>query len=68
MTLCNVLHEWLAVALSFNLDVLYRLLYVLLIPIIFPWKLLDFVLLHFRHAEKIAALYYFHGRKPERPA
>ncbi len=66
-TLCNVLHEWLAIALSFNVDLLYRMLYLALIPILFPFKLLDHVLSHHRHAGKIGALYYFHGRKPERP-
>jgi SAM-dependent methyltransferase len=61
--LCNVLHEWLAIALSFNVDLLYRLFYLLLIPILFPLKLLDSLLSRYRHAEKIGALYYFHGRK-----
>lgn len=63
-TLCNVLHEWLAIAFSFNIDLLYRSLYLLLIPVLFPLKLLDSLLSRYRHAEKIAALYYFHGRKP----
>ena len=62
-TLCNVLHEWLAIALSFNIEPLYRLLYLLLMPLVFPFKLLDKLLARHRHATKIAALYYFHGRK-----
>jgi hypothetical protein len=60
---CN-LHEWLALALSFNVDLLYRFLYVALMPVIFPFKLLDLLLSRYRHAEKIGARYYFHGRKP----
>jgi len=62
-TLCNVLHEWLSLALSFNVDLLYRLLYVALMPIVFPFKLLDLLLSRYRHAGKIGALYYFHGLK-----
>lgn len=63
-TLCNVLHEWLAIVLSFNVEFLYRVLYLGLIPLIFPFKLLDHLVSHYRHAGKIGALYYFHGRKP----
>ena len=62
--LCNILHEWLAIALSFNVDLLYRGFYLLLIPVLFPLKLLDSLFSRYRHAEKIGALYYFHGRKP----
>jgi len=64
-TLVNVLHEWLAIALSFNVDLLYRLLYLVLMPVLFPFKLLDLILSRHRHAGKIGALYYFHGLKPE---
>lgn len=63
-TLCNVLHEWLAIVLSFNVEPLYRVLYLALIPVLFPLKLLDFLIGDFRHADKIGALIYFHGRKP----
>ena len=66
-TLVNVLHEWLAIAFSFNLDALYRLLYLALIPLLYPFKILDFMLVHHRHAGKIGALYYFHGLKPASP-
>lgn len=63
-TLCNVLHEWLAIVLSFNVDVLYRVLYLALIPLIYPFKLLDHLVSHYRHAAKIGALFYVHARKP----
>jgi SAM-dependent methyltransferase len=63
-TLVNVLHEWLSMALSFNIDAIYRLLYLALMPILFPFKLLDVVLSRYRHASKIGSLLYFHGRKP----
>lgn len=63
-TLVNVLHEWLAMVLSFNLDVLYRVLYLALMPVLFPFKMLDVVVSRHRHAAKIGSLLYFHGRKP----
>lgn len=63
-TLINVLHEWLAMVLSLNIDVLYRIFFLLLMPLLFPIKILDVLVSRHRHASKIAALYYFHGRKP----
>jgi SAM-dependent methyltransferase len=62
-TLVNVLHEWLAMVLSLNIDALYRAFYLLLIPVLFPWKLLDVLVSRHRHAAKIGALFHFHGRK-----
>jgi SAM-dependent methyltransferase len=62
-TLVNVLHEWLAMAFSFNVDALYRLLYLALMPLLFPLKILDVVLSRYRHAPKIGSLLYVHGRK-----
>ena len=63
-TLVNVLHEWLAIAFSFNVDLLYRALYLALMPLLFPFKILDVILSRHRHAGKIGALYYFHGLRP----
>jgi SAM-dependent methyltransferase len=63
-TLMNVLHEWLALVLSFNVDALYRVFYLALLPFMLPPKLLDLVLSRYRHAGKIGALLYFHGVKP----
>jgi SAM-dependent methyltransferase len=63
-TLVNVLHEWLAMALSFNVDLLYRAFYLALMPLLFPFKILDVILSRHRHAGKIGALYYFHGLRP----
>jgi SAM-dependent methyltransferase len=63
-TLVNVLHEWLAMVLSLNVDALYRVLYLLLIPLLFPWKLLDVLVSRHRHAAKLGALFHLHGRKP----
>jgi SAM-dependent methyltransferase len=61
--LVNVLHEWLAMLLSLNIEPLYRLLYLALVPVLFPLKALDLVLSHHRHAGKIGACWYVHGRK-----
>jgi SAM-dependent methyltransferase len=63
-TLVNVLHEWLAMVLSLNVDALYRAAYLALIPLLYPVKILDVLVSRHRHAGKIAALLYFHGRKP----
>jgi SAM-dependent methyltransferase len=62
-TLVNVLHEWLAIVLSLNIEALYRVLFLLLMPLLFPFKLLDHVVSRHRHAAKTAALVYFHGRR-----
>jgi SAM-dependent methyltransferase len=66
-TLVNVLHEWLAMVLSLNVDVLYRLFYLALLPVLFPLKLLDIVVARHRHAAKVGALFYYHGRKSMAP-
>lgn len=66
-TLVNVLHEWLAMVLSLNIDALYRVFYLALMPALFPFKFLDVLVSRHRHAGKIAALVYFHGRKPGAP-
>lgn len=62
-TLCNVLHEWLAQVLSLGFDALYRVLYLALMPLIFPFKLLDHLVSRLPHAHKIAALFHYHGRR-----
>jgi SAM-dependent methyltransferase len=63
-TLVNVAHEWLAMVLSLGSDVLYRAAYLLLMPLLFPWKILDHLLSRHPQAAKTAALFYVHARKP----
>jgi len=63
-TLINVLHEWLAMVLSLGSDVLYRLLYLALLPLLFPLKILDVLVSRHPQAAKTAALLYVHARKP----
>jgi SAM-dependent methyltransferase len=62
-TLVNVLHEWLSIALSFNSERLYRVLFLLLLPLLAPLKAVDLLLCRYRRAGQIAALIYFHGRR-----
>jgi SAM-dependent methyltransferase len=62
-TLVNVLHEWLAITLSLGIAALYRVLYLALMPFLFPFKWLDFVVARLPNADKIAALFYVEARK-----
>jgi SAM-dependent methyltransferase len=62
-TLVNVFHEWLSIALSFGSERLYRGLFLLLVPLLAPFKALDFLLVRYPRASQIAALLYFHGRR-----
>ena len=64
-TLVNVLHEWLAMVLSLGSDLLYRLFYLALMPLLFPVKILDVLVARHPQAGKTAALLYVHARKPE---
>ncbi len=63
-TLINVLHEWLALVLSLGSDPLYRVLYLALMPLLFPLKILDVLVSRHPQAGKTAALLYVHARKP----
>ena len=63
-TLINVLHEWLAMVLSLGSDFLYRILYLALMPLLFPLKILDVLVSRHPQAAKTAALLYVHARKP----
>jgi SAM-dependent methyltransferase len=62
-TLVNVFQEWLSIALSFNSEILYRLLFLALVPLLSPFKVLDHLLVRYRRAGQIAALLYYHGRR-----
>lgn len=58
-----ILQEWLALALSFNTSLLYKLLWIILMVLTFPFKLLDLLLSHYSMAWKIAASFYYLGVK-----
>ena len=62
-TLVNVVHEWLAITLSLGIAPLYRVLFLALMPLLFPFKWLDFVVARLPNAEKIGALFYVEARK-----
>jgi len=58
-----ILQEWLALALSFNIPLLYKVLWIILMVLTFPFKLLDLVLSRYSMAWKIAATFYYLGVK-----
>ena len=60
-----VLQEWLALVLSFNISFLYRVLWVALMILTFPIKLLDLLFSRYTMAWKIAATFYYLGVKRE---
>jgi SAM-dependent methyltransferase len=63
-TLVNVAHEWLAITLSLGLAPLYNVLYLALMPFLFPFKWLDVIVRRMPNADKIAALFYVEVRRP----
>ena len=58
-----VLQEWLALVLSFNISFLYKVLWVVLMVLTFPVKLLDLLFSRYSMAWKIAATFYYLGIK-----
>ena len=58
-----VVTEWLAIALSFNLDVLYNMWIIVWTVAFAPVKVLDYIFSHYRKAENIAYGFYFIGKK-----
>ena len=58
-----ILQEWLALALSFNVTALYRVLWIGLTALTFPFKFLDLLLSRYSMAWKIAATFYYLGVK-----
>lgn len=61
--LLAVFQEWLASALSFNLKFIKDILWILLVVVSFPLKLLDLILIRYRTGESIAGGFYFIGYK-----
>ncbi len=58
-----ILQEWLALSLSFNLDLLYTVFYFLFGVLLAPLKLLDIILSRYKHAKKISYGFFYVGRK-----
>ena len=64
-TLVEALHGWLSILFSFNSDKLYQVIYLLLLPILKPFKIIDRVLLNkYNSSHRLAAMLYFYGQKP----
>jgi len=58
-----ILQEFLAILLSFNINVLYYFWYFVFLILLFPIKLLDIILVHYKQGSKIEAFYYYIGKK-----
>jgi SAM-dependent methyltransferase len=63
-TLVNIAHEWLAITLSVGFAPAYRVLYLALMPVLFPFKFLDLIVGRLPNADKIGALFYVEAVKP----
>jgi len=62
-TMTYVLREWLALALSFNINILRQLWALVFMVIFAPINLLDHILARFEASKNIAHLFYYIGRK-----
>lgn len=61
--LCWIFQEWIAIALSFNMNWLYSAIYFLIGFALIPVKFLDLILSQYSNAHKIASGFYFYGSK-----
>ena len=55
--------EWIALVLSFNTDVLYKIVLFAATIVTAPLKLFDYLLVKYRRAEILALSFYFIGHK-----
>jgi SAM-dependent methyltransferase len=63
-TLVEAFHGWLSILFSFNSDKLYQFNYLLLLPFLKPFKIIDKVLLNkYSSSHRLAAMIYFYGTK-----
>jgi SAM-dependent methyltransferase len=58
-----VIQEWLAIVLSFSSRTLHDTIFMLLMVLTAPIKLLDIIFIHFPHAEKISSGFVVTGKK-----
>ena len=58
-----VLQEWVSIVLSFGNRTLHDMIFMLLMILTAPIKLLDMVFIHFPHAERIASGFFVTGKK-----
>jgi SAM-dependent methyltransferase len=59
----SVFQEWMALALSFNIKFLKDIIWIFLVIITSPFKLLDLIFIHFSSAETITAGFYLVAKK-----
>jgi SAM-dependent methyltransferase len=65
-TLVEALHGWLSILLSFNSDTAYQIIYLLLLPFLKPFKIIDRIFLNkYSSSHRLAAMFYFYGKKRE---
>ena len=55
--------EWLAIALSFNISILYQLWWYVFLVILAPVKFLDLLLIYYKESRKIASFFIYVGVK-----
>ncbi len=59
----SVVQEWVALSLSFNIKIIKDILWILMVILTSPLKLLDYIFIHFRSAETITAGFYLIAKK-----
>lgn len=62
----TILREWLAIVLSFNIELLYQFLSIAFMMIFAPLNFLDYIFSRFKMAKNIAYGFYFIGVKSEK--
>ena len=63
-TLLLVIQEWVSLALSFNIKLLKDFIWLIMVLLTFPFKILDLILMRFKRARDLSAGLYYIGRKP----
>ena len=68
-TLVEALHGWLSILFSFNSDKLYQVVYLLLLPFLKPFKIIDRIFLNkYNSSHRMATMFYFYGKKMQKPS
>jgi SAM-dependent methyltransferase len=68
-TLVEALHGWLSILFSFNSDKFYQVVYLILLPFLKPFKIIDRIFLNkYNSSHRLATMLYFYGKKMQRPS
>ncbi len=59
-----VIQEWVSLVLSFNSKLLKDFIWLIMVLVTFPLKLLDLIFISYKRAGDLAAGFYYIGRKP----